>query len=124
MAAGLDSLGSVELRNTLEASLALTLPPTLVMDYPTAAAIAAYAAAKMPAGTLGADFSCDDEKVLSSDEGVFDAAGLQMLPAALSTPGSSMPVLAVTAFSTRCVWLLYMTSAVALYALRGVHQPP
>jgi acyl carrier protein len=48
MAAGLDSLGSVELRNTLEASLALTLPPTLVMDYPTAAAIAAYAAAKMP----------------------------------------------------------------------------
>lgn len=48
MAAGLDSLGSVELRNTLESSLALPLPPTLVMDYPTAAAIAAYAAAKMP----------------------------------------------------------------------------
>jgi acyl carrier protein len=49
MAAGLDSLGSVELRNTLESSLALPLPPTLVMDYPTAAAIAAYAAAKLPA---------------------------------------------------------------------------
>jgi acyl carrier protein len=49
MAAGLDSLGSVELRNTLESSLALPLPPTLVMDYPTAAAIEAYAAGKMPA---------------------------------------------------------------------------
>jgi acyl carrier protein len=30
MAAGLDSLGSVELRNTLEVTLALALPPTLV----------------------------------------------------------------------------------------------
>jgi acyl carrier protein len=30
MAAGLDSLGSVELRNTLEGTLALALPPTLV----------------------------------------------------------------------------------------------
>jgi acyl carrier protein len=30
MAAGLDSLGAVELRNTLEASLQASLPPTLV----------------------------------------------------------------------------------------------
>eukprot|EP00882_Tetradesmus_deserticola_P015622 GHRQ01016647.1.p1 GENE.GHRQ01016647.1~~GHRQ01016647.1.p1 ORF type:complete len:256 (+),score=113.32 GHRQ01016647.1:788-1555(+) len=51
MAAGLDSLGSVELRNTLEGRLALLLPPTLVFDFPTAAAIAEFAAARMPSPT-------------------------------------------------------------------------
>jgi hypothetical protein len=105
MAAGLDSLGSVELHNTLEASLDLALPPTLVMDYPTAAAIAAYAAAKMPAGAMDADVSADDDVILS-DEDVFEAAGLQLVPAAISTAGSSMPILAVSAFSTRYVHVL------------------
>jgi len=35
MAAGLDSLGTMELRNTLEASLGTQLPGTMVFDYPT-----------------------------------------------------------------------------------------
>lgn len=52
MAAGLDSLGAVELRNTLEAELQLALPATLMFDLPTAAAIAAHVADRL-AGAVG-----------------------------------------------------------------------
>ena len=47
MAAGLDSLGSVELRNSLENSLGVELPSTLVFDYPTISGIAGYLADKL-----------------------------------------------------------------------------
>lgn len=50
MSAGLDSLGAVELRNTLEGQLGLQLPPTLMFDYPTVDTIATFAVMRMLQG--------------------------------------------------------------------------
>ena len=47
MAAGLDSLGTVELRNSLEGSFGMQLPSTLVFDYPTVDAIAEFLGGKL-----------------------------------------------------------------------------
>lgn len=42
MDSGLDSLGAVEFRSSLEARLSVPLPPTLVFDYPSLSAIVGY----------------------------------------------------------------------------------
>ena len=57
MEAGLDSLSSVELKNSLEAKLGAELPSTLVFDYPTMAALAGFLAAKIQPGAAAASAS-------------------------------------------------------------------
>ena len=47
MAAGMDSLSSVEFRNGLEARVGVELPSTVVFDYPTVEAMAAFLAKKV-----------------------------------------------------------------------------
>ena len=44
MEAGLDSLGAVELRTSLQATFALDLPATLTFDFPSVTAISKYIA--------------------------------------------------------------------------------
>ena len=46
MEAGLDSLGSVELRNQLSSRFSVELPATVTFDYPTAAAMAGLISGK------------------------------------------------------------------------------
>ena len=64
--AGMDSLATVELSQRLGQTLGVALPATLVFDYPSVAAIAAYVDAKLRAadegtgdGRGGAGGSCD-----------------------------------------------------------------
>ncbi|GAB4814934.1 hypothetical protein N2152v2_001980 [Parachlorella kessleri] len=52
MEAGLDSLATVELRNSLSSTFGVELPPTAVLDYPTSAALAAFLAEQL-AGAAG-----------------------------------------------------------------------
>ena len=49
MQAGLDSLGSVELRNAVGAAFQLDLPATAAFDYPSIGALAKYVASRLPA---------------------------------------------------------------------------
>ena len=47
MEAGLDSLGTIELRNALNARFALDMPATLVFDHPTIASLAQHVAREL-----------------------------------------------------------------------------
>ena len=79
MAAGLDSLGAVELRKELSSVFAVELPATAVFDYPTVAALAGWLAALVPArGTSSASRSATSED------------GEQQLPNA-QPPAPAMP---------------------------------
>lgn len=65
MDSGLDSLGAVEFRSSLESKLSLQLPPTLVFDFPTLSAIVGYLDT-----TLAAQLPGDSTAVASTSTAV------------------------------------------------------
>ena len=85
MAAGLDSIGAVELRNAVGAAFAVELPATVAFDYPTVEALAAYVAGQQ----------------LESTDSVEDGGSIAYIQApVLSNPSASI---VITAASTHAV---------------------
>ncbi|WP_280686382.1 type I polyketide synthase [Kitasatospora sp. MAA19] len=81
---GIDSLTAVQLRNRLQAALGLSLPATLVFDYPSPASLAGYLKREL----LGEDGPADSagETVRSDDDPVVIVAMSCRLPGAAESP--------------------------------------
>ena len=92
MAAGLDSLGSVEFVNVLSRRLHLILPATLIFDYPTAEAVSHYLHTQMSAAAAGP--AADDDVWPSVGES-WAADPAQQLAAAGRAPPRAVAVLAM-----------------------------
>jgi acyl carrier protein len=96
MAAGLDSLGAVELQNSLQRQLGLQLPSTLVFDYPTVAGLTEYLASRLsqqaPVGSSSAaGMDLELHRGLSSAPA--STAGVVMLGASSRAPHNALSAL-------------------------------
>jgi acyl carrier protein len=83
MAAGLDSLGTVELRNALESRLGLRLPPTLIFDFPTVIALT---------GFVGSRIAAAAPTVQEAQSARQELGALPALQAAPARAGHQLPV--------------------------------
>ena len=101
MAAGLDSLGTVELRNTLEGKFGLQLPATLVFDYPSVNALADLLYPKLAVATAAAAAEQQLEVIHQhdSDHALMPATALTVVPE--QGASSSAALVAVTTIVTR-----------------------
>jgi NADPH:quinone reductase-like Zn-dependent oxidoreductase/3-oxoacyl-(acyl-carrier-protein) synthase/acyl carrier protein len=95
MAAGLDSLGAVELKNSLEGRMGLQLPGTLVFDYPTVSALTEHLHSQIPDDVAEEEI----EEIVTSSYYDSSASGPQKQLATLGNAATSM--LALLGLSAR-----------------------
>ena len=88
MAAGLDSLGTVELKNALEGICGASLPSTLVFDYPTVSALSAYLSNQLTISETDSIFSSRGSEMADSDHN-------------LMMPYQQVPAVIISLFSTK-----------------------
>ncbi|GAB1818044.1 SDR family NAD(P)-dependent oxidoreductase [Herbidospora sp. RD11066] len=103
---GFTSLTAVELRNRLQAVTGLALPPTLIYDHPTPAALAAHLSAELGGGSRTETKTV----VISADDEPIAIVGLGLrFPGGVETPGDLWRLLldggdAVTGFPLDRGW--------------------
>ncbi|KJK40083.1 acyl carrier protein, partial [Saccharothrix sp. ST-888] len=89
---GFDSLTAVELRNRLNAVTGLSLPTTLVFDYPTSTALAQHLRSELLGGTVDAALTVVGRVV--NDEPVAIVAMSCRFPGGVRTPEDLWQLLA------------------------------
>jgi len=88
MAAGLDSLGTVELKNALESICGASLPSTLVFDHPTVSALSTY---------LSNQLAVSETDSISSSMG----SDMDDIDHNLLMPHQKVPTVFISVFSTK-----------------------
>lgn len=97
-AAGLDSLGAVELKNALQEQLSIRLPPTVVIDHPTIAGLTRFVAQQLvPAGETAAAASTRSTHGIAGAQLPIAAASSAVVPESAVGPVARSRALAVLA---------------------------
>ena len=89
MAAGLDSLGAVELRNAIQRSLEIEVPSTFVFDYPTISAMASYVVRNTEIAIVDEDSVIGDAMIQSYESSEFEST-IKLLSFANRLPGGAI----------------------------------